>query len=130
VANAINDVLADVVPRSEVERLIGKFECFLCHATGGRLSKYTYDLGTMESVATDCINETYNDGYGEGYKDCAREIFEEIESVLSYSVYPQIRADGMIKTIKSKDLTVRFEDYETIKKKYTEGENEDQRGSN
>jgi hypothetical protein len=36
----------------------------------------------MESVATDCINETYNDGYGEGYKDCAREIFEEIEKTV------------------------------------------------
>jgi hypothetical protein len=35
----------------------------------------------MESVATGCINETYNDGYGEGYKDCAREIFEEIDSL-------------------------------------------------
>lgn len=52
--------------------------------------------------------------------EVASEIFEEIESVLSYSVYPQIRADGTIKTIKSKDLTVCFEDYETIKKKYTE----------
>lgn len=69
---------ADVAPKSEVERLIGKFECFLCHVTGGRLSKHTYDLGTMESVATDCINETYNEGYGEGYKECARELFDEI----------------------------------------------------
>lgn len=79
-------ITADVAPKSEVERLIGKFECFLCHATGGRLSKYTYDLGTMESVATDCINETYNDGYGEGYKDCAREIFEEIELFLKKAI--------------------------------------------
>jgi hypothetical protein len=64
--------------REQIEELIYKLECLLCHATGGRLSKHTYDLGTMESVATDCINETYNDGYGEGYKDCANEIFEEI----------------------------------------------------
>ena len=72
---------ADVVPKSEVEEIIGKFECFLCHVTGSRLSKYTYDLRTMETVATDCINETYNDGFGEGYKECAREIFEEIEEI-------------------------------------------------
>lgn len=72
---------ADVAPKSEVEELICKLECFLCHVTGGRLSKHTYDLKTMETVATDCINETYNDGYGAGYKDCAREIFEEIEKL-------------------------------------------------
>lgn len=77
-ANAINGVLADVVPKSEVDDLIYKLECLLCHATGGRLSKHTYELRTMETVVTDCINETYNDGYGEGYKDCAREIFKEI----------------------------------------------------
>ena len=81
---------ADVVPKSEVERLIGKFECFLCHATGGRLSKYTYDLGTMESVATDCINETYNDGYGEGYKDCARGILAELETKAPFFCENQI----------------------------------------
>lgn len=67
---------------AECAELICKLECFLCHVTGSRLSKHTYDLGTMESVATDCINETYNDGYDEGYKDCAREIFEEIEELL------------------------------------------------
>lgn len=80
---------ADVVPRAEVDELIYKLECFLCHVTGGRLSKHTYDLGTMETVATDCINETYNDGYGEGYKDCAREICEEIEkAITSFGTMP------------------------------------------
>ena len=73
---------ADVVPKSEVEEIIGKFECLLCHVTEGRLSKYTYDLRTMETVATDCINETYNDGYAEGGQEVAREIFEEIENFI------------------------------------------------
>lgn len=78
----INDMpAADVVPKSEVDEIIGKFECFLCHATGGRLSKYTYDLRTMEAVATDCINETYNDGYAEGGKDVAEGIFEEADKI-------------------------------------------------
>lgn len=83
VADAIDNApTADVVPKSEVEILIYKLECLLCHATEGRLSKHTYDLRTMETVVTDCINETYNDGFGEGYKECAREIFEEIEITL------------------------------------------------
>ena len=100
---------ADVVPKSEVDKLIGKFECFLCHATGGRLSKHTYDLGTMESVATDCINETYNDGYGEGYKECASEIFEEIWEMF----IPEKSAT---------DCAYYFDMYELaeLKKKYTE----------
>ena len=104
--------LPDVVPKSEVEKLICKLECLLCHVTGGRLSKHTYDLGTMETVATDCINETYNDGYGEGYKECAREIFEEIETSL------------MIESFQGSDVyyAIRAEDYLHYKKKYTEGE--------
>ena len=95
---------SDVAPQNEVDKLIGKFECFLCHATGGRLSKHTYDLGTMESVATDCINETYNDGYGEGYKECASEIFEEIyEDCFDQFGY------------------IDYEKLAKLKKKYTEG---------
>lgn len=54
--------------------------------------------------------------------EIVRQIFEEIESVLSYSVYPQIRTDGTIRTIKSKCLNIRDEDYNTIKKKYMEDE--------
>ena len=98
---------ANVVPKSEVDKLIGKFECFLCHVTGSRLSKHTYDLRTMETVANDCINETYNDGYGEGYKECAREIFEEIDKLHIHvsSIYDAKR-------------------YAKLKKKYTEGKDE------
>lgn len=102
---------ADVVPRADVDELIGKLECFLCHATGGRLSKHTYDIGTMESVATDCINETYNDGYGEGYKDCAKEIFEEIyEDCFDQFGY------------------IDYEKLAELKKKYTDAETEPPKG--
>ena len=104
-----NAPTADVVPRAEVDELICKLECFLCHATGGRLSKHTYDLGTMETVATDCINETYNDGYGEGCKDCAREIFEEIEKCMMHDIIPTI---GVYKG----SLELRIAE---LKKKYT-----------
>ena len=95
--------------KTEVEQLIGKLECLLCHATGGRLSKYTYDLRTMETVVTDCINETYNDGFAEGYKECAREIFEEIDVFLERFINDPFYSKG--------DLIY---DLAELKKKYTE----------
>lgn len=103
----LEEAKADVVPKSEVEILIYKLECLLCHATGGRLSKHTYDLRTMETVVTDCINETYNDGYGEGYKDCAREIFEEIEFEIHQLDFDReetraIAIEGIIAQLKKK----------------------------
>lgn len=119
---AFEKATADVVPKSEVDKIICKLECLLCHATGGRLSKHTYDLGTMETVVTDCINETYNDGFGEGYKECAREIFEAIERGIiacredeyskesGYVVRQRYNANMLIKGIAE------------LKKKYTEGE--------
>jgi hypothetical protein len=110
---------ADVVPKSEVEELIGKFECFLCHVTGGRLSKHTYDLGTMETVATDCINETYNDGYDEGYKDCAREIFEEIEELAKIYTFPVVK-NGFVEIAKEPFWCIEPSDLAELKKKYTE----------
>ena len=103
---------ADVVPRAEVENLIYKLECLLCHVTGGRLSKHTYDLRTMETVATDCINETYNDGYGEGYKEAAWEIFAEIENKF-FGQIDEDSGEGIL-CIYAQDY------YEDIKKKYTE----------
>lgn len=114
---------ADVVPKSEVAELICKLECLLCHVTGGRLSKHTYDLATMETVATYCINETYNDGYGEGYKDCATEIFEEIKKIIEkyhgecYEFEDGDECDTAITYISYISV-----DIDELKKKYTGGE--------
>ena len=111
---------ADVVPKSEVEEIIGKFECLLCHATGGRLSKYTYDLRTMETVTTDCINETYNDGFAEGHKECAREIFEEIEKIILDNTYPDFDKAG--KPCNVWKPRSGYDALAELKKKYTEEE--------
>ena len=46
---------------AEIDGLIYKFECLLCHATGGKLSKHTYDLRTMEIAVTDYINENHDE---------------------------------------------------------------------
>ena len=118
-----NAPTVDVVPRSEVEKIIGKFECLLCHVTGGRLSKYTYDLRTMETVATDCINETYNDGFAEGHKECAREIFEEIEKIIdSHEItIGLIYDEGYGATVAIGRIDKKIAE---LKKKYTEGADE------
>ncbi len=90
--------------RKEVfDNLIYKLECLLCHATGSKLSKHTYDLKTMETVVTDYVNESYDEGYKDGraevelleaekdaliknyamcMKDYARVIFEEIDDAM------------------------------------------------
>lgn len=77
---------ADVIPRVEMDDLIYKLECLLCHATGSRLSKHTYDLRTMETVVTDYIQDAHDEGYDEGYaeatKEVAGKIFEEIEKII------------------------------------------------
>jgi hypothetical protein len=54
----------------------------------------------------------------------AREIFEEIETVLCRSVYPKVNANGTITPITSKDWHIRCDDYNAIKKKYTEGQSD------
>lgn len=119
---------ADVVPRAEVDELIGKLECLLCHATDGRLSKHTYDLRTMEAVVTDCANETYNDGFAEG----AREILAEIEKKIADLEY---QAKIPRKTVKVEELKAQMnwilhevipQIIAEIKEKYTEGKKGDE----
>lgn len=112
--------------KAEIDNLIYKLECLLCHVTGSRLSKHSYALRTMETVATDCINETYNDGYGEGYKDAAREIFAEIEEIIKD---PHTVGFSLLiplnQALKEYNEGIRKEKlyYITeLKKKYTEGE--------
>lgn len=51
--------------------------------------------------------------------EIAREIFEEIESVLFTVARPHSDKDGRIIVKRSNDLHIRPEDYYTIKKKHT-----------
>lgn len=53
--------------------------------------------------------------------EIAREIFEELETVLCRSVYPRANANGTITPIRSMDWHIWCDDYNAIKKKYTEG---------
>ena len=103
---------ADVAPRSEFEELVCKLERLLCHATGGKLSKHTYELWVMETAVTDHINEAYSDGLEDGYKECAKEIFDKIYRKLGFF-------------IKHRDVNDTIANMlyfiEQVEKEYTEG---------
>lgn len=106
VKNAIRKApAADVVPREEYEELVYKLECLLCHATGGKLSKHTYDLRTMESVVTDHLDEAYSEGTAEGAKTEAEKVFAEIYEDC-FDQFGRIDYGAL----------------DQLKKKYTEGE--------
>lgn len=87
-------ITSDVIPRVEMDDLIYKLECLLCHATGSRLSKHTYDLRTMETAVTDYIQDAHDEGYDEGYaeatKEVAGKIFEKIYETMN-SVYASVQ---------------------------------------
>ena len=54
--------------------------------------------------------------------ETAREIFEELETVFCYSVYPRVNRNGTITPVRSHHWHIRPDDYNAIKKKYTEGD--------
>lgn len=102
----------DAMPSEKVEELIYKLECLLCHATGGRLSKHTYTLQTMESAVTDYIQERCDEASIDGGKTTTEEIFAEIEFDIANLDFDReesraIAIEGVIAA---------------LKKKYTEGE--------
>ena len=63
----------------------------------------------------------YEDGYRKA-SDVAEEIFAEMETVLYSVVTPTVRGDGTIGTKRVDGLHIRIEDYNELKKKYTESE--------
>lgn len=101
---------ADVAPRAEVEELIHKLECLLCHATGSKLSYHTYTLSTMENAVTDYIQECCDEAYDEAREEVAREIFEEIKEKGSFS-------DPCVLHV-----VLSFDEIAEIEKKYTDVE--------
>ena len=75
-------ITSDVIPRVEMDDLIYKLECLLCHATGGKLSYHTYPLATMERAVTDYIQECYDEAYAEARAEVAREIVTDIADLM------------------------------------------------
>jgi hypothetical protein len=81
--------------QAENEELIYKLECLLCHATGGKLSKHTYPLDTMES----CVNDTIQDYCDEAIEEAKAEAYKEcIEKVKEKSKKSEIVCSGALVT--------------------------------
>lgn len=72
------------VRRKKYDEVVYKLEALLCHATGGKLSKHTYTLRTMESVVTDYVQECCDEASINGGKNVAEEIIAELDDYLSY----------------------------------------------
>lgn len=86
--------------KAEIEELTYKLECLLCHATGGKLSKSTYTLKTMECAVTDYINdccyETDVETKAEAVKEFAEWLNKEAEKVYIDREGDFVEADGEI----------------------------------
>lgn len=58
--------------KNDVEALIYKLERLLCHATGGLLSKHTYDIRTMESAVNDYVEKCCDEARDETSSEVER----------------------------------------------------------
>lgn len=106
---------ADVVPKSEVERLeytlLGVMHSVDKWLDGKELEQDEVNRAiTMREKTLQIVEKAKS--------EVARVIFEEIESVLCRSVYPRVNQNGTITPISSKDWRIRCDDYNAIKKKY------------
>lgn len=69
--------------KAEIEEMRYKLECLLCHATGGKLSKSTYTLRTMEAAVTDYINDCNYETEAEIRAEAVKEFAERLHEKLS-----------------------------------------------
>lgn len=76
-----------------------------------RYDRNQYDLG-------------YRAGYSKAYS-IIREIFGELEASFCTLAYPVVTAVGTVVTERAEGLHISSEDYEAIKKRYTEERNND-----
>lgn len=121
--------LADMSYKSPVDVIYQGFQTKLEGDIFEAIQSYGVDVDKDELIkALQYDRDQYRKGFEDGSRlrtdtikaEVAREIFEEIESVLSRFAYPSLTAIGNIKVITADGWHIRFEDYNTIKKKYTE----------
>lgn len=65
-----------------------KFDCLVCHSTGGRLSKSTYPLRTMETAVTDYINECYDEVEAEASAEAVKEFAKRVRNYIKTNCNP------------------------------------------
>jgi hypothetical protein len=61
---------------AENEELSYKLGCLLCTVTGNKMSKCTYDLKTMKSVANDFLNECCEEAEKEARAEAIKEFMQ------------------------------------------------------
>lgn len=106
---------ADVVPKSELS-IIGVQNMAL-ENTNVDLKRR---LVIAEAVASAAVGKA-SEMIAEAKREVAREIFAEIESVLFHTlIVPTVTKFGIIENKKIDGLHIRIEDYNKIKKQYTE----------
>ena len=59
---------------NELEEMVCKLECLLCHGTGGKLSKSSYPLKTMETAVTDYVQDCCDEDRKEAVRAFAGEL--------------------------------------------------------
>jgi hypothetical protein len=75
VLSLINSQKAEIERlEKECEEMEYKLGGLLCHATGGKLSKSTYSLRTMESAVNDCIEDYCHEAEAEAIKEFAERL--------------------------------------------------------
>jgi hypothetical protein len=104
------------VSKKKYNEAVYKLECLLCHATGGLLSKHTYDLNTMERSVTDQFCKQYEEGLVDGYKNGAAEVAREIFKEIRELVKPITKVIYHGEVIYESPISLN-----EIEKKYTEG---------
>lgn len=77
------------------EELIYKLECLLCHATGSKLSKHTYDLRTMELAVNDYVETCCEEARAEAKSEIIDEFASELKEYLddTYSTGEDVLID-------------------------------------
>lgn len=98
---------------TEIEKVRYKLECLLCHATGGKLSKSTYSLRTMEIAVTDFMQEIDEEVVVEATVNAVKEFAERLKAH-AYLHKPY----GMSKVVDAHDI-------DALVKEFTEGKTDE-----
>lgn len=101
---------------TEIEKVRYKLECLLCHATGGKLSKSTYSLRTMEIAVTDFMQEIDEEVVVEATVNAVKEFAERLKT----------KADGWYYDFADLDDTMdALMEIDNLVKEFTGGEADD-----
>ena len=105
----------------ELENMIedGELSVVIPSFDEDRLRELNDTKAALRSERT--ISRFYKHRYAEA-REVPEKIFGELESCFGILAFPVVTAVGTVVTERAKGLHISSEDYEAIKKRYTEGE--------